>query len=108
VIPVLVLGNAHSRQFNAVFEEAQKVLRNTFGMEMVELRTRAALVSEPVAAGEAVDKQLADAAKGTNVRQKSEWLPYTLLLYPVKLIMMLLSCGRGERGQQDLYSSFHP
>jgi hypothetical protein len=36
-----VLG-ADKRTFNAVFEKAQQVLRKTFGMEMVELRTRAA------------------------------------------------------------------
>jgi hypothetical protein len=32
-----VLGTAHSREFRAVFAEAQGMLRDTFGMEMVEL-----------------------------------------------------------------------
>lgn len=35
----LVLGN-HARQFKAVFEEAQGMLRNIFGMEMTELPLR--------------------------------------------------------------------
>ena len=35
-----VLGSDGSRQFKVVFEQAQRVLANTFGMTMVELPVR--------------------------------------------------------------------
>jgi hypothetical protein len=39
-ISAKVLGEQGSRQFKAVFEAAQKVLRTKFGMEMTELPGR--------------------------------------------------------------------
>jgi melanoma-associated antigen len=42
--------------FKAVFDEAQKILRGTFGMELVELPTRAATHETAAAAGGATDK----------------------------------------------------
>lgn len=45
----LVLGN--SRAFNSIFDRAQHILRKTFGMELVELQTRAELVKEAGAPG---------------------------------------------------------
>lgn len=39
-ISTKVLGEQGTRQFKAVFEAAQKLLRSKFGMEMVELPAR--------------------------------------------------------------------
>jgi melanoma-associated antigen len=40
-----VLGS-NSRSFNVVFSEAQKILRNVFGMELAELKSKAELFDE--------------------------------------------------------------
>jgi len=50
----LTLGQvlpSQARAFNAVLERTQKILRNTFGMELVELRGKRKGAAEPVANG---------------------------------------------------------
>jgi len=59
-----VLG-PHTRAFNVVFEGAQQKLRKTFGMELVEVPTRAALDEE-----NAADEELDDIRQATGVRKK--------------------------------------
>lgn len=39
---LLVLGKAATRAFSVIFARAQRILRNTFGYELVELRARGA------------------------------------------------------------------
>jgi MAGE family. len=62
-----VLGS-NPRSFNQVLEAAQKILRNTFGMELVELRSRADL--EKAANIPNNEAELDDARTATGVRKK--------------------------------------
>ncbi|KAI5891750.1 MAGE-domain-containing protein [Schizophyllum commune H4-8] len=62
-----VLGGS-ARQFGAVLAIAQKTLRDTFGMELVELPSRAALDKE---ANGDKDAELEDAQKATGVKKRA-------------------------------------
>ncbi|KDQ58128.1 hypothetical protein JAAARDRAFT_257770 [Jaapia argillacea MUCL 33604] len=57
-----VLGS-NTRQFNVVLAEAQKILKKTFGMDLVELRSRAGLDGEATAG--------AAAESGTGLKKKA-------------------------------------
>ena len=61
-----MLGGS-TRQFGAVLAIAQKILRDTFGMELVELPSRAALEKE---ANGDKDAELEDAQKATGVKKR--------------------------------------
>ncbi|EPQ53113.1 MAGE-domain-containing protein [Gloeophyllum trabeum ATCC 11539] len=63
-----VLGS-NTRSFNVVMEQAQKILRKTFGMELVELRSRAGLDQE--------ENAEADGEERTGLKKKgaSLWTP---------------------------------
>ena len=60
---ILVMGT-HTRAFNRIFELAQKKLRNTFGMELAELPSRAGLDQENN------DDEENEARKATGTRKK--------------------------------------
>jgi len=60
-----VLGS-HARSFNIVFENAQRTLRSTFGMELVELQSRAELEKTSNAPNDELD----EARKATGVKRK--------------------------------------
>ena len=60
---ILVMGT-HTRAFNRIFELAQKKLRNTFGMELAELPSRAGLEQENN------DDEENEARKATGTRKK--------------------------------------
>lgn len=62
-----VLGGS-ARQFGPVLALAQKILKDTFGMELVELRSRAELGRE---AGADKDAELEDAQKATGVKKRA-------------------------------------
>ncbi|KAL1662948.1 MAGE family-domain-containing protein [Schizophyllum commune] len=62
-----VLGGS-ARQFGAVLAIAQKILRDTFGMELVELPSRAALEKE---ANGDKDAELEDAQRATGVKKRA-------------------------------------
>lgn len=62
----IVLGS-NARSFNVVFEGAQKILRKTFGMELIELRSRAELYAD---GNENKDEGLEEARKATGVKKK--------------------------------------
>ncbi|KAF7983597.1 hypothetical protein HWV62_20497 [Athelia sp. TMB] len=64
----LVMGSS-SRAFNTVFDLAQKTLRKTFGMELVELRSRAEIHAESNATG--ANEDLEEASKATGVKKKA-------------------------------------
>jgi hypothetical protein len=64
---LLVLG-PNTRAFNHVYEAAQEILRNTFGMELVELQTRAGL--EQDASLNATQDDLNEARKATGIKKK--------------------------------------
>ena len=66
--PLSVLA-PQNRLFNRVFAEAQNRLRDTFGMELVELPSRAGLDQEEGAAAAAGD-ELAEARKATGMKKK--------------------------------------
>jgi len=59
----LVMG-INTRAFNHIFELAQQNLRNTFGMELAELPSRAGLEQENV------DEEENEARKATGVKKK--------------------------------------
>ncbi|KAJ7794173.1 MAGE family-domain-containing protein [Mycena olivaceomarginata] len=65
-----VLGS-NTRAFNRVFSMAQDVLRNTFGMELVELRSRAELDKDTAAPATQNQDDLEEARKATGVKKKS-------------------------------------
>ncbi|KAL1744729.1 MAGE family-domain-containing protein [Schizophyllum fasciatum] len=62
-----VLGGS-ARQFGAVLAIAQRILRDTFGMELVELPSKAALEKE---AGADKDADLEEAQKATGVKKRA-------------------------------------
>ena len=63
---ILVMGT-HTRAFNRIFELAQKKLRNTFGMELAELPSRAGLDQENN------NEEENEARKATGTKKKG-WL----------------------------------
>jgi len=65
---VQVLGT-NTRSFNLIFDMAQKVLRKTFGMELIELRSRAEIHAEGNANGNK-DDDLEEARKAAGVKKK--------------------------------------
>ena len=65
-----VLGNT-PRAFKDVLERAQEILRSTFGMELVELRSRAELDKEDVSK----DNADGDQRKATGVKKKGKYDP---------------------------------
>ncbi|KAJ6500519.1 MAGE family-domain-containing protein [Mycena sanguinolenta] len=65
-----VLGS-NGRAFNRVFTTAQGILRNTFGMELVELRSRAELDKDTAAPGTQNQDDLEEARKAAGVKKKS-------------------------------------
>ncbi|KAI0295323.1 MAGE family-domain-containing protein, partial [Multifurca ochricompacta] len=67
--------------FKAIFEEAQKILRNTFGMELVELPTRAA--THDTANGEGGDRQTVTGLKKKAIVQGSKTYILRSTLDPV-------------------------
>lgn len=69
---ITVMGSS-SRSFGTVFEMAQKTLRKTFGMELVELRSRAEIHAEGNAT--AANEELDEARKATGVKKKSAPFP---------------------------------
>jgi hypothetical protein len=57
-----------------VFEQAQKILRKTFGMELVELRSRAEIHADGNAdGGGGNDDDLKDARKAAGVKKKGNY-----------------------------------
>ncbi|KIJ91541.1 hypothetical protein K443DRAFT_685927, partial [Laccaria amethystina LaAM-08-1] len=64
-----VLGANASRAFNSVFLAAQEKLRNVFGMELVEIPSRAGLDQDNNANGN--EEELAEARRATGVKKKS-------------------------------------
>jgi hypothetical protein len=68
-----VLGS-NTRAFNRVFSMAQDVLRNTFGMELVELRSRAELDKDTAAPATQNQDDLEEARKATGVKKKCAYL----------------------------------
>jgi melanoma-associated antigen len=54
---------------------AQKILRKTFGMELVELRSRAEIHAEGNADNNNKDDDLEEARKATGVKKKGTSLP---------------------------------
>lgn len=75
-----VLGS-NSRSFNSVLDRAQRLLRKTFAMELVELQSRN-YREQDVAAGD----DLQEARNATGVKKKS-----TLQRYLLTLISILVS-----------------
>ena len=63
-----VLGNT-PRAFKDVLERAQGILRTTFGMELVELRSRAELDKEDASK----DNADGDQRKATGVKKKGKY-----------------------------------
>lgn len=63
----IVLGS-NARLFNRVFERAQGILKKTFGMEFVELQSRALLDQD--ANTDANEDDLNEARKATGVKKK--------------------------------------
>lgn len=63
-----VLGSS-ARSFNTVFEQAQKILRKTFGMEFVELRSRAETQADGTANANK-DDDLEEARNATGMKKK--------------------------------------
>lgn len=63
-----VLGS-NTRAFNHVFEIAQELLRNTFGMELVELQSRAGLEQDTNL--NATQDDLNEARKATGIKKKA-------------------------------------
>ncbi|KAF8215043.1 hypothetical protein K438DRAFT_1800650 [Mycena galopus ATCC 62051] len=61
----------NTRTFNRVFAMAQNILRNTFGMELVELRSRAELDKDAAAPATQNQDDLDEARKATGVKKKS-------------------------------------
>ena len=80
-LTILILGGekvlgTNARSFNTVFEQAQKILRKTFGMELVELRSRAEIYAEGNAdGGGGKDDDLEDARKAAGVKKKGNYPP---------------------------------
>jgi hypothetical protein len=74
---VAVLGS-NSRSFNSVLERAQKLLRKTFAMELVELQARN-YREQDVAAGD----DLQEARNATGVKKKSTLQLYLLTRMPI-------------------------
>jgi len=72
-----VLGS-NSRLFNSVLEKAQKLLRKTFAMELVELQSRN-YREQDVAAGD----DLQEARNATGVKKKSMLQPYLPMLMSI-------------------------
>jgi hypothetical protein len=65
-----VLGS-NTRAFPRVLAMAQDILRNTLGMELVELRSRAELDKDATAAaGNGKEDDLDEARKATGVKKK--------------------------------------
>ncbi|KAF7359315.1 MAGE domain-containing protein [Mycena sanguinolenta] len=62
---------SNGRAFNRVFTTAQGILRNTFGMELVELRSRAELDKDTAAPGTQNQDGLEEARKAAGVKKKS-------------------------------------
>lgn len=67
---ITVLGNT-PRAFKDVLERAQRILRTTFGMELVELQSRAELDKDDPSKGNADG----DGRKATGVKKKGEHEP---------------------------------
>jgi hypothetical protein len=65
-----VLGNT-PRAFKDVLERAQGILRATFGMELVELQSRAELDKEDTSKGNVEGDQ----RKATGVKKKGKYNP---------------------------------
>ena len=64
----IVLGANASRAFNSVFLAAQEKLRKVFGMELVEIPSRAGLDQDNNANGN--EEELAEARRATGVKKK--------------------------------------
>lgn len=65
---ILVLG-PNTRAFNHVYDLAQDILQKTFGMELVELQSRAGLDKD---ANNANEDELNEARKATGVKKKGK------------------------------------
>ncbi|KAJ6589317.1 MAGE family-domain-containing protein [Mycena capillaripes] len=65
-----VLGS-NARAFPRVLARAQEILRNTLGMELVELRSRAELDKDTAAPGNGKEDDLEEARKATGVKKKA-------------------------------------
>jgi hypothetical protein len=71
VLIYTVLGS-NTRAFNHVFDAAQELLRSTFGMELVELQTRAGL--EQDANLNATQDDLNEARKATGIKKRGTFV----------------------------------
>lgn len=65
---ILVLG-PNTRAFNHVYDLAQDILQKTFGMELVELQSRAVLDKD---ANNGNEDELNEARKATGVKKKGK------------------------------------
>jgi hypothetical protein len=83
---------------------AQDILRNTLGMELVELRSRAELDKDATAAaGNGKEDDLDEARKATGVKKKcTSSRPVT------KTRLMADATGSCGRGFQNLHSALDP
>ena len=82
-----VLGS-NSRSFNSVLERAQKLLRKTFAMELVELQSRN-YREQDVAAGD----DLQEARNATGVKKKGMSYLYLLMLMSIFLFSTAAVAG---------------
>ena len=64
----IVLGANASRAFNSVFLAAQEKLRKVFGMELIEIPSRAGMDQENNTNGN--EEELAEARRATGVKKK--------------------------------------
>lgn len=67
----IVLGQNGARVFKVVFVRAQHILRKTFGMDLVELPSRAELAAESNEGGK--DGELEEARKATGLKKKGSY-----------------------------------
>ena len=72
---------SQARSFNYIFELAQDILRSTFGMELVELRSRAELVK---VANITLDDELDEARQNIGIKKKGA--PFLLCLLCPRLL----------------------
>jgi len=87
-----VLGNT-PRAFKDVLERAQGILRTTFGMELVELQSRAELDKEDTSK----DNADGDRRKATGVKKKGQHNPAISHLSPPQIYAMVQSPPVGAR-----------
>jgi hypothetical protein len=84
---------SNSRSFNHVLERAQKLLRKTFAMELVELQSRNYREQDNGVAGD----DLQEARNATGVKKKSKLQPYPLYLIMVMTISLSIAAAAGSK-----------